>query len=66
MTSQLTSSFQLVSKSENEMATSTKAIPTFALSKYKQLLDKHAVLLQLSHMADVEETMQNVAFFHHL
>lgn len=38
------------------MATSAKAVLALALSDYKQLPDKHVVLLQLSNMVDEEET----------
>lgn len=38
------------------MATYMKAILTLAFSKFKQLLDKNLVLLQLSNMVDEEAT----------
>lgn len=45
-----------VMKWEYMMATAAKAIVTFALSEYKQLLDRHAVLLQLLNTVDKEDT----------
>lgn len=45
---------------ESKKATSAKAVLALVLSKYKQRLDKHVVLLQLSEMVDEEETCQSL------
>lgn len=64
MTSQPTSFFvpvsQQVGKQDGDLH---KSHSTLAVSGYKQLLEKHAVLLQLSSMADEEETKRRTAPF---
>ncbi|XP_061589260.1 putative nuclease HARBI1 [Cololabis saira] len=45
------------------MAASTKAVLALALSEYKQLLDKYAVILQLYNTVDEEETDMSERIF---
>lgn len=44
------------------MATSAEAVFALALYEYKQLLDKHVSLLQLTNMVDEEETTRGNRF----